>query len=112
MDVAPRSVRAGVGLMPEVGSGQYLASQKASLRRLRQYLELAEKGDFTSLVQMIDAGTQNAHEHPNAVILEAILMLNSLTKGTGRSMAGYAGKMLDNFDKRGTHGTGLWVPPN
>lgn len=93
-------------------SGRFAASQRSALIRLRHYLELAEKGDTKKLLDELDANTQDVESHPNAVILEAVMMLTGFGKGAGRSMVGFAEALIRDFGKRSTHpGSGIWTPP-
>jgi hypothetical protein len=93
--------------------GRFAASQRSALIRLRHYLELAEKGNTTKLLADLDANTQDVEAHPNAVILEAVMMLTGFGKGSGRSMVGWAEQLIRDFGKRSTKAgnTGIWTPP-
>lgn len=54
-------------------------------QRLEEYVRLAESGLWTALEQRLDENTQNAAEHPNAIILAAITVMTAQAKARGYS---------------------------
>lgn len=100
----------------------YYASQEIALRQLIQYLKLAERGDLSSLLKVMNlddtVGEMKDYKkpHPNAVLLEAILLFVDMAAATGKSMAGFATEMHKRFNLRrpvsspGVEGP-TWVPP-
>ncbi len=96
--------------MSQYGQGRYYASQRLALEQLREYLSLAERNDLKGLLDMIETNTQEVEKHPNAVILEAVLMLNSIGQGMRKSMVGYANAMLKDFGERSNTGASIYIP--
>lgn len=96
--------------------GSVIASQKVALQQLIQYLKVAERGDLTGLLKLMEDDDTHGEmdpfvkPHPNAVLLEAILLLESLHRGTGRSMVGYANAALRDFDQRPARPSGIYIP--
>lgn len=108
--------------MSSDGRGSYYASQEVALRQLIQYLKIAEKGDLKKLLVVMNRNDtveemkDYEKPHPNAVLLEALLLFIDIGSSTGSSMAGFAEAMLKRFNVRrpvsisGVEGP-TWVPP-
>lgn len=109
--------------MPKTyGSGNYHADQKIALRQLISYLKIAEKGQLRALLDALEDNETRgdmiefSKPHPNAVLLEAIILLVDVASSTGASMAGFGDEMLKRFEMRrmanvaGANGP-VWVPP-
>lgn len=106
----------------QYGTGNYRTDQKVALMQLVEYLKIAEKGQLRALLDAIEdedtrgAMTNFIKPHPNAVLLEALLLMMDMGSSTGTSIAGFAGEMLKRFEHRRvlnvSHGGGpVWVPP-
>lgn len=118
------SPRAGStsNLPKSYGTGNYQADQKIALRQLISYLKLAEKGQMRALLDALeDDDTRGdmiefSKPHPNAVLLEAVILLTDIASSTGASIAGFGEEMLKRFETRrivnvaGGNGP-VWVPP-
>lgn len=117
------SWHSGVGLVPkQYGGGNYQSSQKIALRQLISYLKIAEKGQLKALLDAMEDNDSRGDmiefvkPHPNAVLLEALLLFVDIASATGKPMSGFAQEMLNRFDARrmvmagGGQGP-VWVPP-
>jgi len=108
-------------LPKQYGSGNYYADQRVALMQLAEYLKIAEKGQLKALLDAIEdddtRGTLRDYTkpHPNAVLLEALILFVDIASATGRPMSGFAEEMLKRFSSRRmlnvSHGGGpVWVP--
>ena len=91
-------------------------SQPLALKELAAMLKAAEVGDFDAFQRMLASPDSplgsDFYRQPNeALLMEALLMLVSIYKGTGRSMAGYAAQLANNFSRDNTlAAAGIYVP--
>lgn len=108
----------------QYGSGNFRASQKVALMQLISYLKIAERGRMEELLDALEDNDTRGDmkdytkPHPNAVLLEALILFVDMTSATGKSMSGFATEMLKRFEARRivnvTRRTGsepVYVPP-
>lgn len=106
----------------QYGGGNYQANQKIALRQLISYLKIAEKGQLKALLDALEDNDTRGDmieftkPHPNAVLLEALLLFTDMTSAMGKPMSGFAEEMLKRFEMRrlvnASGGGGpVWVPP-
>ncbi len=106
----------------QYGGGTYQASQKVALRQLVSYLKIAEKGQLKALLDALEDNDTRGDmieftkPHPNAVLLEALLLFTDISSSMGKPMSGFAQEMLNRFDARRVVMAGggagpVWVPP-
>lgn len=71
------------------------------LRELAVMLRAAERGDLNGMKRLLTQedspiGSDYYRQPMEAVLLEALLVIESIHRGTGRSMAAYCQKLADN----------------
>jgi hypothetical protein len=71
--------------MPILADGTIVTGRVSALKRIRQYILVAQTGNVRMLQDEIDKFTQDIQTHPNAVIYEMVVVLLALYRGMGRS---------------------------
>jgi DNA topoisomerase VI subunit B len=92
--------------------------------QLIEYLKIAERGNLKELLDALEDNDTRGNmkdyikPHPNAVLLEALILFVDMTSATGKSMSGFAMEMLKRFESRriqNVHRAGgsepVYVPP-
>jgi hypothetical protein len=90
-------------------------SQPLALKELAAILRAAEKGQYERVQTMIAAsespiGSDYIRQPDAALVLEAVLVLSSIYKGTGRSMAGYCEQLATDFALTHIRAAGIHIP--
>lgn len=90
-------------------------SQPLALKELAIILSYAERGDFNKVQDLIASadsplGADFIRQPDSALVLEAVLVLSSIYKGTGRSMAGYCQALATDFATSHIRAAGIHIP--
>lgn len=83
----------------EMADGSYVTSHKLALKRLREYVGYAERGDKTGLMVALEKHTLDDDAHPNAIIYEACRLIVGMTRAQGRSALPLVDMLIEDFSK-------------